>query len=165
MLEFILRPWHLIVLFMASQLNLEQQRIIKYLQVENQVLREKLGKSRILLNDEQRRRLAVKAKVLGRRLLRDLATIVTPDTLLRWHRELVAQKWDYSTLRKSVGRPRTQEEIAKIVVQMAQENPTWAFEIQPGILVKYQFTMFIIIIECHRLHFRTRQSWSNPNQP
>ncbi len=125
MLEFILKPWHLLVLFLASQLNREQQRIIEYLHVENQVPREKLGKGRILFSDAQRRRLAVKAKTLGRRVLRELATIVTPDTLLRWHRELVAQKWDFSALRRHVGRPRTQEEIAKLVVQMAQENPTW----------------------------------------
>ena len=124
MFDFILKPWHLIVLFVASQLNREQQRVIEYLLVENQVLREKLGKSRILLNDDQRRRLAVKGKALGRRLLRELATLFTPDTILRWHRELVAQKWDFSHLRKRFGRPRTQEEIARLVVQMAQENPT-----------------------------------------
>lgn len=134
MLDFILRPWHVIVLFLASQINREQQRIIEYLKVENQVLREKLGKKRILLTDDQSRRLAVKAKALGRRLLRDLATIVTPDTLLRWHRELVAQKWDFSALRKRVGRPRTQEEIAKLVVQMAQENPTWGYNRIEGAL-------------------------------
>jgi hypothetical protein len=92
MIEFVLKPWHLLVLFEASHLNREQQRIIEYLQVENQVLREKLGKKRILLNDDQRRRLAVKGKVLGRKLLRGLATIVTPDTILRWRRELVAKK-------------------------------------------------------------------------
>lgn len=92
MLEFILRSWHLIVLFLASQSNREQQRIIEYLQLENQVLRENLGTGRILLNDDQRRRLVVKGKALGRRLLRELATIVTPDTFLRWHREFVAQK-------------------------------------------------------------------------
>jgi len=125
MLDFTLRPWHLILFFLASQLNREQQRIIEYLQVENQVLREKLGKGRILLNDDQRRRLAVKANILGRRLLRDLATLVTPDTLLRWHRELVARKWDFSAARRRVGRPRTREEIAKLVVRMAAENPTW----------------------------------------
>jgi len=83
MLEFILKPWHLLVLYVASHLNREQQRIIEYLEVENQVLREKLGKKRILLNDDQRRRLAVKRKVLGRKLLRGLTTIVTPDTILR----------------------------------------------------------------------------------
>ena len=95
MLEFIPRPWHLLVLFLGSQLNREQQRIIEYLQVENQVLREKLGKGRVLLNDDQRRILAVKGKALGRRLLRELASIVASDKILRWHRELVAQKWDF----------------------------------------------------------------------
>ena len=98
MLEFILKPWHQIVLFVASHLNREQLCAIEYLQVENQVLRETLGKKRILLNDDQRRLLAVKAKALGRRALRELASIVTPDTILRWHRELVAKKWDYSHL-------------------------------------------------------------------
>jgi len=57
MLEFILRPWRLILLFLASQLNREQQRAIEYLHVESQVLREKLGKRRRLLNDDQCRRL------------------------------------------------------------------------------------------------------------
>ena len=67
---------------MASQINHEQQRAIEYLHVENQVPREKLGKGRILLNDEQRRRLAMKGKALGRKALRELAAIVTPDTIL-----------------------------------------------------------------------------------
>ncbi len=77
---------------------------------ENQVLREKLGKGRILLNDDQCRRLAVKGKALGRKALHELATLFTPETILRWHRELVSKKWDYSHLRKHVGRPRTREE-------------------------------------------------------
>ncbi len=77
---------------LASHLNREQQRVIEYLETENQVLREKLGKKRTLLNDDQRRRLAVKGKELGRRGLRGLTTIMTPDTILRWHRELIAQK-------------------------------------------------------------------------
>jgi putative transposase len=65
MLAFLLRPWYLIVMFLASQLNYEQNRIIKYLRVENQMLREKLGKMRILLNDNQRKRLDIKGKMLG----------------------------------------------------------------------------------------------------
>ena len=141
MLEFILRPWYLLVLFLASQLNHEQQRIIEYLQAENQVLREKLGKGRILLNDDQRRRLAVKGKALGRRLLRELAAIVTPDTILRWHRALVAQKWDFSALRKRVGRPRTQEEIARLVVRMAEENPRWGYDRIQGALENLGVTL------------------------
>jgi putative transposase len=73
-----------------------------------------LGKKRILLSDDQRRRLAVKGKVLGRKALEEIATIVTPDTLLRWHRELVARKWDYSQLRQKVGGPPLSEKIVEL---------------------------------------------------
>ena len=59
------------------------------------------GKKRLLLSDDQRRLLAVKGKSLGRMALMELTTIVTPDTILRWHRKLVAQKWDHSEKRKS----------------------------------------------------------------
>jgi hypothetical protein len=117
-LEFILRPWRLIVLFLASQLNCEQQRIIQYLRMENLVLPEKLGKKRILLNDDQRRQLAVKGKALGRRALRELATIFTPDTILRWHRELIAQKWDFSNLKKRIGRSRIGNDTIAIAGRM-----------------------------------------------
>ncbi len=134
MLEFILKPWHLITLFLASHLNREQQRVIEYLQAENQVLREKLGKKRILLNDDQRRRLAIKGKELGRRGLRGLTTIVTPDTILRWHRELIAQKWDYSERRSKVGRPPTARETVELLLRMARENPTWGYDRIQGAL-------------------------------
>jgi putative transposase len=141
MIEFVLKPWHLVVLCVASYLNHEQQRIIEYLQVENQVLREKLGKKRILLNDDQRRRLAVKGKALGRKLLCGLATMVTPDTILRWHRELVAKKWDYSDRRRGVGRPRTKQDIAELVVRMAKENPTWGYTHIEGALKNLGITL------------------------
>ena len=134
MLALVLKPWHIIVFSLASRLNREQQRVIEYLQAENQVLREKLGKKRILLNDAQRRRLAVKGKALGRSALRDLACIVTPDTIMRWHRELIARKWDYSHLRKRVGRPRTKQEITGLILRMAKENPTWGYDHIQGAL-------------------------------
>ncbi len=92
-MEFILHPWHLLVLALSAWINHDQEKVNEYLRVENQVLREKLGKGRILLNDNQRRRLAVKGKAVGRKALFEIATIVTPDTILRWHRQLVAQKW------------------------------------------------------------------------
>ncbi len=85
-MEFVLHPWHLLVLKLSALMNREQEKAIEYLKTENQVLREKLGKGRILLNDHQRRRLAVNGKYLGRKALFELATIVTPDTILRWHR-------------------------------------------------------------------------------
>jgi transposase InsO family protein len=139
MLEFILKPWHLVVLFLAAQISREQQRAIEYLHVENQVLREKLGKRRLLLNDDQRRRLAVKGKALGLKALRELAAIVTPDTILRWHRELVAKKWDFSNLKKPVGRPGVCEEVVRLVVQMAKENPTWGYDRIQGALKNLGF--------------------------
>ena len=85
-MNFVLRPWQLLLLILAGWINRDQQDAIEYLLTENQVLREKLGKGRILLNDDQRRRWAVKGKVLGRKSLGKLAKIVRPDTLLRWHR-------------------------------------------------------------------------------
>jgi len=79
-MNFILQPWQLFFLILAGWVNHQQQEVIEYLRTENQVLKEKLGKKRILLNDDQRRRLAVKAKVLGRKLLEEVGTLVTPDT-------------------------------------------------------------------------------------
>ena len=69
------------------------------------MLREQLGNHRLRFNDDQRRRLAVRAKGLGRKLLSDVATLVTPDTLLAWHRKLIAQKYDGHD-KRGPGRPR-----------------------------------------------------------
>src|SRR5262249_13964731 len=93
-MNFVLRPCQLLSLILAGWVNRQQQQVIDYLRTENQILREKIGKRRILLDDDQRRRLAVKGKVLGRKVLAQAGTLVTPDTILRWHRLLVAQKWD-----------------------------------------------------------------------
>ena len=79
----ILQPWQLFLLILAGWVNRSQQDAIDYLLTENRVLRQKLGEKRILLNDDQRRRLAVKGKILGRKMLEQLAAIVTPDTILR----------------------------------------------------------------------------------
>jgi hypothetical protein len=90
------------------------------------VLRAAQGSRRLALTDDQRRRLAVKGKVLGRRRLADVAGIVTPDTILRWYRKLVATKHDGSRQRRP-GRPCTKPDIVTIAVRMANENPTWGY--------------------------------------
>jgi hypothetical protein len=69
----------------------QQLAVIDYLKTENHVYREQLGGRRIRFTDDQRRRLSAKAKVLGRKALSELDCIVTPDTLLRWYRKLVAE--------------------------------------------------------------------------
>ena len=88
----------------------------------------------MLLNDEQRRRLALKGKILGRKMLEELAGIVTPDTILRWHRELVARHWDYSSRRGAGGRPAVSTEIVELVPRLAKESPSWGYERIQGAL-------------------------------
>ena len=127
-MNLVLQPWHLVTIFLASWINRQQQEVIEYLRTENAVLKEKLGKKRILLNDDQRRRLAVKGKILGRKVLDKVGTLFTPDTILRWHRQLVAKKWDYSDRKKKQGRPRIRQEIVDLTLRFAKENPSWGYD-------------------------------------
>ncbi len=101
-----------------------QSQVIVYLIEENRVLKEQLkaGGKRLRFTDDQRRRLAAKGKPLGRKVLCQIATIVTPDTILSWHRRLIAAKWTYP--RKGVGRPGVMREIRELIVRMAEENPS-----------------------------------------
>jgi len=107
--------------------------VIDYLQEENRLLREQLEGKRLRFNDDQRRRLAVRAKKLGRRMLHDLTTVVTPATLLAWHRRLIARKYDGSRQR-GPGRPRVLEEIQRLVIRMATENRDWGYRRIQGAL-------------------------------
>ena len=96
-------PLQLLLATFAGWVNRHQAHVIEYLVEENRVLKEQLGGRRPRLTDAQRRRLAAKGKVLGRQLLASVVTIVTPDTILRWHRRLIAAKWTFAT--KRGGRP------------------------------------------------------------
>src|SRR5678816_1339352 len=102
----VLDPFRFLVISVAGWMNQRQLLMIDYLREENRVLREQLGERRLRLKDDQRRRLAVKAKGLGRKPLAEIATIVTPEPLLAWHRKLIALKYDGSGNREP-GRPRT----------------------------------------------------------
>jgi hypothetical protein len=90
----VLDPFRFVLISIAGWMNQQQQQAIEYLREENKVLREQLGGRRLRFTDEQRRRLAVKAKGLGHRALAAVATIVTPETLMVWHRKLIARKYD-----------------------------------------------------------------------
>ena len=134
-MNFILQPWQLLVVFLIGWVHRQQQAIIEFQNDQIKTLLEAQGKKRIRLTDDQRRRLAVKGKSLGRKALGEITTIVTPDTILRWHRELVAAKWNYSQKRQTKpGRPAVTEEITKLILRLAQENPSWGYNRIQGAL-------------------------------
>jgi putative transposase len=114
------------LLLFSGWVNRHQNHVIDYLREENRILRGQLGGRRLRLTDKERRRLAVKGKVLGRKVLGSVAGIVTPDTILRWYRRLVAKKYDGAAGRGR-GRPRTKTDIAVLVIRMAKENPGWGY--------------------------------------
>src|SRR5882757_9992704 len=105
----VLDPFRFAVIAFAGWMNQRQLQMIDYLREENRVLREQLGPRRLRFTNDQRRRLAAKAKGLGRKLLAEVATVLTPETLLAWHRKLIAQKYDGSG-KRGPGRPRTADE-------------------------------------------------------
>lgn len=111
---------------MAGWVNRSQQDVIEYLQAESRLLKEQVGGRRLRFSDAQRRLLALAAKRVGRKGLFGIGTMVTPDTLLRWYRRLVAQKYDGSRAR-GVGRPKSAAEMERLIVTMAQANPGWGY--------------------------------------
>ena len=119
-------PIQMMLLAIAGWLNEEQRQRIEFLQEQIRVLQELQGGRRLRFNDNQRRRLAAKGKRLGRSVLRELGSIVTPDTILRWHRELIARKYDGSSHRRP-GRPGLSDEVRDLVVRMARENESWGY--------------------------------------
>jgi putative transposase len=120
------QPFQLLLVIFAGWVNRHQLDVIEYLQEENRVLKKRLGGRRIRLADAERWRLARKAHTLGRKGLNELHTLVTPDTLLRWYREMVACKWNYSH-RQGPGRPRVMQTIVNLVLRMALENRSWGY--------------------------------------
>ena len=119
-------PFQMLLVMLAGWVN-EQHRVVNaYLREENRVLRELHGRKRLRFTDDQRRRLAAKGKSLGRRGLREFGSLVTPDTILRWHRELIARKYDGSLMR-GPGRPAIANEIRALAVRMASENEGWGY--------------------------------------
>jgi putative transposase len=119
-----------IVAMLAYALNERMARKAEYLCEENRLLKESLraatGKSRISLTDEQRRRLATKGKALTPAELEECCQIVRPSTILAWFRQLVARKYDSSRVRRP-GRPRKANDIRKLVLRIAGENPGWGY--------------------------------------
>ena len=108
----------------AGWVNRHQLIVIEYLQVENSMLRERLKGRRLRFSDAERALLARKAKAVGRRALLEVGTIVTPDTLMRWHRQFVAAKWNFWRRRRP-GRPGVMNAISSVIVRMATTPDTY----------------------------------------
>ncbi len=112
----IFKPWTFFTVAIAGWMNRQQQEVIAYLREENRILREKLGRKRVLLNDQQKRRLAAAAMKLGKDLLRQFGTLFSPETLLKWNRLLIARKYDGSGGRRGP-KPIKANSVRKLVLQ------------------------------------------------
>jgi len=123
---------HALALIFSGFVNRHQQRVLDFLLEENRVLRRQLGERRLRLNDDERRRLAVRGKALGRQVLEQFATLVTPETILRWHRRLIAQKWTFPGRRRS--HRDVMREITELTLRMARANPAWGYDRMQGAL-------------------------------
>jgi putative transposase len=123
-----------LIAMVAGWIHRHQQQVIAYLQEENRVLKAQLGGRRLRLTNTERQRLAALAHPLRRQRLKEVATLATPETLLRWYKRLIAQKFDGSTQRRQLGRPRVAEEIEQLVIRMAEENPSWGYRRIQGAL-------------------------------
>jgi putative transposase len=136
----------LLLAMLAGWINRHQQQVITYLHEENGILKARLGNRRLHLTDTERRRLAALAHPLGRTRLQEVATIATPETLLRWYHRLIAQKFDGSHHRRHLGRPRMAEEIEQLVVRMAEENATWGYRRIQGALANLGYAIDAITV-------------------
>jgi transposase InsO family protein len=123
-----------LIAMIAGWINRYQQQVIAYLLEENRTLHAKLGGQRIRFTDAKRRRLATLAFPIGRKRLKSLATFAPPDTLMRWYKQLIAQKFDGSQKRTKVGRSRVSDEIEALVLHMAHDNPIWGYRRIQGAL-------------------------------
>ena len=113
-----------LLMVMSGWVHRRQLLVMEFLQAENRTLKRWWRGKRLRFIDAERALLARKAKAVGRKALLELDTIVSPDTLMRWHRRLVAGRWDF-TQRRGPGRPGVMREIAQLIVRMAQENLEW----------------------------------------
>ncbi len=115
----------MVLAVLTGWLDRQERQAVAYLMEENRILRRQLRGQRLQFTDHDRRRLAVRGHRLGRRVLRQIASVVTPDTILRWHRQLIVRKWTYA--HKRYDRHGVLAEIRRLVVRMADENPTWGY--------------------------------------
>ncbi len=120
-------PLQFLIYLVASWLARQQGEAIEYLRAENRVLRGRLSPKRLRFTDAERRLLAEKGRPLGRKRLAEVASLATPETILRWYREKIAAKYDGSRARAAAGRPRSPDDRVGQLLTMARENPSWGY--------------------------------------
>jgi transposase InsO family protein len=132
--------WKQLLAYITGSVDQELLLRNEYLVTENRLLRQQIT-GRIQLSDAERKTLAEIGKRLGKQALADVATIVKPDTILAWHRKLVAQKFDGSRQRRSPGRPTIDPALEALIVRMAQENRSWGYDRIVGALANLGYTV------------------------
>src|SRR2546421_2160386 len=132
--------WKHLLAYITGTVDQELLLRNEYLVTENRILRHQL-KGHVRLSDGERKTLAEIGYRLGKQALQDVATIVKPDTILGWHRKLVAQKCDGSQQRKAPGRPMIDQELEALIVRMAQENRLWGYDRIVGALANLGLTV------------------------
>jgi len=119
--------WARLLAYVTGTVNQELLLRNEYLAAENRILRGQI-KGRLLLSEGEKATLAEIGHRLGRRALEEVAATAKPDTILGWYRKLVANQFDGSKFRRSVGRPKLDQETERLVMQMARENPSWGYD-------------------------------------
>src|SRR5215831_10534309 len=132
--------WKQLLVYITGTVDQELLVRNEYLVTENRILRNQL-KRRVRLTDGERTALAEIGQKLSKQALKEVATIVKPDTILGWHRKLVAQKFDGSTRRKAPGRPTIDPELEALIVRIAQENRAWGYDRIVGVLANLGLTV------------------------
>jgi len=127
--------WARLLAYVSGTVDQELLLRNEYLAAENRILRGQI-QGRLLLSEGEKATLAEIAQRLGRKVLDDVAAAAKPDTILGWYRKLIANKFDGSKFRRSVGRPKVDQETERLVVKMARENPSW---VRPSMRRRFNF--------------------------
>jgi putative transposase len=132
--------WKPLLVYITGSVDQELLLRNEYLVAENRILRQQIT-GRVQLTDAERKTLAEIGKKLGKKALEEVATIVKPDTILTWHRKLIAQKFDGSQMRRSPGRPTIDAEVEALILRFARENRSWGYDRIVGALANLGYTV------------------------
>jgi transposase InsO family protein len=132
--------WKHLLAYITGSVDQELLLRNEYLVMENRLLRSQI-KGRVRLSNSDRKTLGAIGKKLGRQTLEEVASIVKPDTILTWHRKLIAQKFDGSPQRKAPGRPHLDQEVEALIMRMAKENRSWGYDRIVGALANLGITV------------------------